>query len=77
MILFRQETAEEMPGGSAQPFEKAQFAEGTSLDFASPGLDFTSLRLGFSFLELGFSFPASRRFAQEENSAAPREPDEQ
>src|SRR5208282_3487615 len=45
----------------AQPFEKAQFAEGKTLDFPSAGLDFPSLRLGFSF----------PRFASKENSAAP------
>jgi hypothetical protein len=37
------------PMGSAQPFERARFAEGKTLDFASTGLDFPSLRLGFSF----------------------------
>jgi hypothetical protein len=46
--------------GSAQPFEKARFAKGKSLDFPSTGLDFPSLRLGFSFHGFGFSFP---RFA--------------
>jgi len=35
--------------GPAQPFEKAQFTEGKSFDFASPSLDFPSPRLGFSF----------------------------
>jgi hypothetical protein len=74
--LLLSETAEKqiMASRPAQPFEKAGFAEGKSLDFpspgldsSSPGLDFPSPRLGFSFLLLGFSFP---RFAQMENSAA-------
>ncbi|HKI13627.1 MAG TPA: hypothetical protein VKA12_01185, partial [Roseiarcus sp.] len=61
MILFSPETAK-WRKGPAQLFEKARFAEGKTLDFASPGLDFPSLRLGFSF----------PRFVQKENSAAPR-----
>ncbi|HME85811.1 MAG TPA: hypothetical protein VKG91_14995 [Roseiarcus sp.] len=48
--------------GPAQPFEKARFVEGKSLDFPSSGLDFPSLRFGFCF----------PRFAQKENSEAPR-----
>src|SRR5208337_4136268 len=42
--LISPETVEKerMASGPAQPFEKAQFAEGKSLDFPSP-------RLGFSF----------------------------
>ena len=71
MMLFRQRRPKRTKWreGPAQPFEKARFAEGKSLDFSSPGLDFSSLRLGFSFPWLGFSFPP---FAQTENSAAPR-----
>src|SRR5208337_1054597 len=66
-MVTRRLTAVEQPRakwreGPAQPFEKARFAEGKTLDFASP-------RLGFSFPWLGFSFP---RFALKENSAAPR-----
>jgi hypothetical protein len=54
------------PEESAQPFEKARFVEGKSLDFPSPGLDFPSPGLDFPSLWLGFpsfgfgdsSFPA-------------------
>jgi hypothetical protein len=67
--LISPETVEKerMASGPPQPFEKARFAEGKSLDFPSLSLDFPSSRLGFSFLLLGFSFP---RLAQKENSAA-------
>ena len=79
MILFRQETAEEeeMARRSAQPFEKAQFAEGRSLDFASPDLDFPSLRLGFSFLEAWIFLPRFATLRAGGELSGPREPDEQ
>jgi hypothetical protein len=66
------ESVAEWREGPAQPFEKARFAEGKSLDFPSPALDFPSLRLGFFFPWLGFSSP---RFMRKENSAEDRSGD--
>jgi hypothetical protein len=42
----------------AQPFEKAGFAEGKSLDFPSSGFGFSFLRLGLSFRGIWRTFPA-------------------
>jgi hypothetical protein len=57
--LISAETAEndKMASRPAQPFKKARFVEGKSLDFPSPGLDFPSLRLGFSFLKAWIFLP--------------------
>ncbi len=75
MILFPQRRPKKKKWrkraeGAAQPFEKARFAEGKSLDFASPGLDFPSPRLGFSFPKAWIFLP---RFARKENLSGPTE----
>jgi len=60
--------------GPAQPFEKARFAEGKSLDFPSPGLDFPSPRLGFSFPKAWIFLPPLRAAGE---LSGPTELDEQ
>ena len=51
---------EGMASGLAQPFEKARFAGGKSLDFSSRGLDFPSPWLGFSFPKAWIFLPPLR-----------------
>ncbi len=62
------------PRGPAQPFEKARFAEGKSLDFPSVRLGFFFPWLGFSFREAWIFLPPLRT---EGKLSGPTELDEQ
>jgi|SRR5271157_1930427 len=86
--LSSPETAEKekmAKGAWRNPLKGLRFVGGETFDFASPGLDFPSPKLGIYFPKawiflpkgLDFPSPASRRFAQKENSAAKTELDEQ